>query len=124
MAYNPNMYMPYQYTPTVPVSMQQQQPVNGIVYVDGMEAVNGYQIPPNSVSPPLMLKSDNVFCIKETDGSGGATVSAYRFEEIPLSSLSASGDYVTKADFDAFAAKVMEAINGKHAVPEDPAPQA
>lgn len=107
MAYNPSIYLPTWQQP-------QQQPVNGVVYVTVEEAKN-YSLPPNSVSPPLMLKTDNVFFIKVTDASGGGTLNAYRFEEIPISSVAGSDtNYVTKQDFAAFETKVMEALNGKH----------
>ena len=119
MAYDPSLYNPYGKTNVYQTqqAMPMMRPVNGIVYINDLEGAKGYQMPPNSVSPPLMLKSDSIFIIKETDGSGGATLSAYRFDEVPLSSLEKSnGDYVTKADFEAFTAQIMEAINGQHAV--------
>ena len=117
MAYDPNLYNPFGRQNTFQMQQSPAIPVNGIVYVNDIDVAKGYQMPPNSVSPPLMLKSDNVFIVKETDGSGGATLTAYRFEETPLSSLEKPGEeYVTKADLEAFADQLMEAINGKHAV--------
>ena len=116
MAYNPNIYNPY--NATIPWSSQQ---VNGIVYVKDLDAAKEYQMGPNSVSPPLMLQSDNIFIIKSTDGSGGGTLTAYKFEEIPLKDLSVpQSDYVTKADFEAFTNKMMEVINGKYPATTQP----
>ena len=110
MTYNPNMYMPY--------AMQQQKPTTGPVYVNDIDDVKNYAIPADSMSPPLMLESDNIFFIKEMDKLGSETIHAFKFEEIPIPSSKSPDDYVTRADFDAFTAKVMEAINGKHAAQE------
>lgn len=119
MAYNPNIYNPYLSAASWPTMQAQGTPVNGLVYIDTVDDARNYQMPPNSVSPPLMLKSDNVFIIKTVDGSGGAVLSAYRFEETQLPIATVPGnDYVTKADFDAFASRIMEAINGEYTVPE------
>lgn len=112
MAYNPNLYNPYgqtnfqQYAPP--------QPMNGLMQVDSFEGAELYVMPPNSVSPPLFLTSDNVFFVKTTDAGGAATIKRYRFEEEEIEPDDTGSDYVTKADFKAFADKVMEAINGKH----------
>ena len=107
MAYDPRIYTPY-------FTSSNGRPVNGIVYIDSVNDARNYQMPIDSVSPPLMLKSDDVFIIKAVDGSGGATLKAYRFEETELPSDGAlSNDYITKADLDAFAARIMEAIDGK-----------
>ena len=117
MAYDPNIYNPY--GNAMNIGMRIGTPVHGINYIDSIDEVKNYVMPPNSVSPPFMLKSDDVFIIKMVDGSGGATLHAYRFEEIDLPSDGAlSNDYVTKADLDAFAARIMEAIDGKLTVPE------
>lgn len=118
MAYDPSFYSPYYRSfpdawKTNPMPTNTMS-VNGIVYIDTIDDARNYQMPIDSVSPPLMLKSDNVFIIKTVDGSGGATLKAYRFEETELPSDGALGnDYVTKADLDAFAARIMEAIDGK-----------
>ena len=126
MAYNPSLYSPYgpqQFQPTAGFSsavnptFTQQQPINGLVSVDSYKGVEMYNMPPNSVSPPLFLTSDNIFYIKTTDGGGAATVKAYRFEEYEMPSESHS-DFVTKTDLEDFERRIMEAIDGKHTVPE------
>lgn len=117
MAYNPNLYNPYQQAPMY--VQQNQAPINGLVYLDSIEDAKNYQMPPGSVSPPLIIKSDEIFIIKTTDGSGGGRLNAYKFEEIPLPTEGSPGsDYVTKKDLDAFMAQIMEAINGKQPIPE------
>lgn len=133
MAYNPSLYNPYapqQFQPTMnqfqPVQPQQnQQPVNGLTFLDGgIEEAESYQMPPGSVSQPLFI-DDQHFVIKTFDSNGGSSMEAYKAEKIPLSSLlNPSNVNVTKADLDAFKAEIMEAINGKHTLAEVPAAQA
>lgn len=126
MAYNPNLYSPYgsqQYQPTISYPQQYQpatqqvQPVNGLIQVNGIEGAQMYQLPPNSVSPPLMWKDEPYFTVKQTDGGGAATYRTFKFQEVNLNPQQ-SDDIVTKEDFDKFKQEVMEAINGKSVVPE------
>ena len=120
MAYNPNMYMPYQPSYTQPYMQPNAQGINGLVRIEGIEGAQMYQMPPNSVSPPLFLSSENAFFIKTTDGGGAATLKKYTFAEETMTDTNAS-DYVTKSDFEAFANEIREAVNGQRAVPEQPA---
>lgn len=131
MAYDPLPYNSYglQMPGYVPPSMQQPQhqvgtPVMYVVRVNDLAEAREYREQPGAIPPLFMLEQDNVFLRKETDEQGGTKFSAYRFSEIPLSDIMPTeGNYVTKADFDAFASKVMEAINGKHPA-EEPRKQA
>lgn len=119
MAYDPNLYSPYgqQY----PLIHSNNQPTNGLIRVESVEGARMYAMPPNSVSPPLMLGSDNVFFIKTTDGGGAGSLKAYRFEEIDVPGTSSNDEqYVTKEYFDSWAEKLMEAINGEHSISEQP----
>ena len=128
MAYNPSIYNPYgsqQFQPTTGMmpntyapTYQPQPPVNGLVKIDGIEGAQMYQIPPNSVSPPLFLANENAFFIKTTDGGGAATLKKYTFAEEPLQANNDSGQYVTREYFDQQMNSIMEAINGKRTVPE------
>lgn len=104
-----NAYQPYsaytagyqsQYAP-----MAYQQPVNGLIKVNGYESAMQYQLPPNSVSPVLLSANEDVFYIKRTDGSGVGTVEQYDFaphKEQPKEQVQA----VTREEFDSLAAKV------------------
>lgn len=110
-------------TQFAPGYMQQQavmaQPINGLVRVESIEGAQMYPLPPNSVSPPLFLGSDNVFFIKTTDGGGAPTIKKYRFDEEqePAATTAPQGS-VTKEEFDSFKAEIMEVLNGKHPVSE------
>lgn len=133
MAYNPSLYNPYgsqQFQPTVTqpnwyyqptVTQMQQQPINGLIKVTGIEGAQMYQLPPGSVSPPLFLEEENAFFVKTTDDGGAATIKKYTFEEAPIANASNnSGDFVTREYFDQQMNNILEAINGKHLVPEQP----
>ena len=127
MAYNPNLYNPYgsqQFQPTTQAAgmqfqptIQPPQPVNGLVKINGIEGAQMYQMPPNSVSPPLMWENEPYFTVKQTDGGGAATYRTFKFQEVDLNP-SRSDDIVTRDDFEKFKQEVMEAINGKPVVPE------
>lgn len=129
MAYNPNLYNPYasqqsvnpnwmyQPTTTVPIAQPQHIQATPVIYVVPVKSVlevREYKEQQGSEPPLFMLEDDNVFIKKELDERGGEKLRAFRFSEIPLNDIMpAEGDYVTKADFDNFANKVMEALNGK-----------
>lgn len=114
MAYNASLYNPYLQPPQFT-----RPPVNGLIKVDSIEGAQMYQLPPNSVSPPLFLASENAFFVKTTDGGGAFTLKKYTFSEAPIEQ-SDSSNYVTKEYFDSWTEKIMEAINGKHTVSEQP----
>lgn len=130
MAYNPSLYNPYgsqQFQPTISYpqqfqpTMQPQQPVNGLIKVTGIEGARMYQLPPGSVSPPLFLEEENAFFVKTTDDGGAATIKKYTFEEAPIAdTINNSNDFVTREYFDQQMQNIMEAINGKHSVQEQP----
>lgn len=121
MAYNPSTYNPYGLQQLQP-TMMRTQPVNGLVQVSGIEGAQMYQLPPGSTSPPLFLAEENAFFIKTTDDGGAANIKKYRFEEVPIIA-SDSSRFVTREYFDQQIKGIMEAINGKHLVPEQPETQ-
>ena len=145
MAYDPNLYNPYNsmqfqptqqqnwsYNPTVtrPIMQPQPQypqaaPVTYIVPVKSVLEIKEYKERQGSEPPLFMLEYDNVFIKKEFDEQGGEKLKAFRFTEIPLNDIMpAEGDYVTKADLENFANKVMEALNGKRTVEPNAEPSA
>ena len=99
--------------PYNPVSAAFQPPTNGITTVSSLEEAKAYILPPNSVSEPLFLPDKNEFVIKSTDGSGGATVSRFTFEEIKEEPAPDPSEYATKADLENLMNMVLEAIDGK-----------
>ena len=73
-----NYYDPLQYNPYL---KPPQQPVDGLTWVDGIDEVNSYPLPPNSQSPALMWREEPKFSIKRTDNYGGYTVRTFSFTE-------------------------------------------
>lgn len=117
MAYNPSLYNPYGLQTNANQVNAFANPVNGLVQVDSEEDVRMFQLPPNSISPPLFLASDNIFFVKTTDRNGMAITKRYRFDEEPDSNGS---DFVTKSDLHQFKTEILEAIHGQYTVPEQP----
>jgi len=129
MPYNPTWTNPYMsqnpYQPVIPSvsqpsAMQQyQQPVNGVIKVNGRDSALQYQLPPNSTSPALFDNDGKTFYVVSTDGTGMKTVEAFDFsphkDEQPIKIDGAQ--FVSRQEYDSFVAKVsaaLEAINGVH----------
>lgn len=136
MAYTPSLYNPYghqQFQPTtqnmnwgyqpaitqpmMQQPVQNQVPANPVMYVVPVKSfleAKEYKEQQGAEPPLFMLENQPVFIKKEKDERGGEKFSAYRFSEIPLSDIMPNEEnYVTRADLDAFANKIMEALNGK-----------
>lgn len=135
MPYTPTWQNPYlpltnQGQPVVPMMQPYQQPVNGVIKVNGRDSAMQYQLPPNSTSPALFDNSGTCFYIVSTDGTGMKTVETFDFsphkDEQPVSIDGAQ--FVSRREFDDFTAKVnaaLGAINGVHAaVPANAVPTA
>lgn len=124
MPYTPtwnNPYLSSPYMPQLPTQTVQpyQQPVNGVVKVNGRDSAMQYQLPPNSMSPALFDKNGKVFYIVSTDGTGMKTVEAFDFtphvDEHPVQIDGAQ--FVSRQEFESFTAKVnaaLGALNGVH----------
>jgi hypothetical protein len=97
-----------------------QQPVNGIVKVNGRDSALQYQLPPNSMSPALFDNNGSMFYIVSTDGTGMKTVEAFDFsphkEQSPVQIDGAQ--FVSRQEYDEFVKKVyaaLGALDGVHA---------
>jgi len=128
MPYQPTWNNPYLPQSTAPLGqsfgqtypMQYQQPVNGVVKVNGRDSAMQYQLPPNSTSPALFDNNGQVFYIVSTDGTGMKTVECFDFKEhVEQQPVKIDGaEFVSRTEYDQFVAKVsaaLEAINGVHA---------
>jgi len=125
MPYTPtwnNPYLSSPYMPQLPTQTVQpyQQPVNGVVKVNGRDSAMQYQLPPNSMSPALFDNNGKVFYIVSTDGTGMKTVESFDFtphvDEHPVQIDGAQ--FVSRQEFESFTAKVnaaLGALNGVHA---------
>lgn len=114
-----NPYLPPNST-TLPYQAQPyQQPVNGVIKVNGRESAMQYNLPPNSTSPALFDQSGTCFYIVSTDGTGMKTVECFDFtphvEQEPVKIDGAQ--FVSRQEFEDFTAKVnaaLGALNGVH----------
>lgn len=114
-----NPYLPQLPTYQAPQVQPYQQPVNGVVKVNGRDSAMQYQLPPNSMSPALFDNNGKVFYIVSTDGTGAKTVEAFDFlphkDESPVQIDGAQ--FVSRQEFEDFTAKVnaaLGALNGVH----------
>lgn len=117
-----NPYLPAynQGQPVTPMVQPYQQPVNGVIKVNGRDSAMQYQLPPNSTSPALFDNSGTCFYIVSTDGTGTKSIECFDFsphvDEQPIKIDGAQ--FVSRTEYDQFVAKVsaaLEAINGVHA---------
>lgn len=118
---NPYLPLTNQGQPVTPMVQPYQQPINGVIKVNGRDSAMQYNLPPNSTSPALFDNSGSCFYIVSTDGTGMKTVECFDFtphvEQQPVQIDGAQ--FVSKQEYDQFVAKVsaaLEAINnGVHA---------
>lgn len=116
--YLTNPYLPLynQGQPVMPQAMQYQQPVDGIVKVNGRESAMQYQLPPNSTSPALFDQSGTCFYVVSTDGTGTKSIECFDFsphvEQQPT--VINSAQFVSRQEFDEFAAKVNAVIGASN----------
>lgn len=110
---------PYGASPVMPTVQPYQQPVNGIVKVNGRDSATQYNLPPNSMSPALFDKDGKTFYIVSTDGTGAKTVEAFDFAPHVDEPVKIDGaQFVSRQEFEDFTAKVnaaLGALNGVHA---------
>lgn len=92
----------YPYFPNTPYLNQQTQ---NIQYVNGKQSAESYVLPANS-SVILMDSNKARFYMKQTDAAGMATIRAYDFKECEEDK---PAEYVTKAEFESFKAKMKGA---------------
>lgn len=94
----------------------QQPPRDGLIRVTGMEGARAYQMPPNSVVA-LFDGGQDIFYVKTTDGAGFPTIRAYAFTPLQDQAAAPSGDYVTRAEFNALKEMIE---HGQQPVREQP----
>ena len=106
---SPFLQMP-QFIP--PITQIAQQPTNGITMVNGPDSALQHQLPPNSTSEPMFDMNRQMFYVVSTDGAGGKTIESFDWSEhVEPEPLRVNGvDFVSKAEFDEFAAKVNAVI--------------
>jgi hypothetical protein len=85
------------------------------IQVAGLEGARNQIVQPGQTAW-MMDNNSPMFYVKSVDGMGSATLKAFTFKEIPVSSLAApqmapaapNGDYVTREEFNALLVKLGE----------------
>lgn len=85
------------------------------IQVAGLEGARNQIVQPGQTAW-MMDNNSPMFYVKSVDGMGSATLKAFTFKEIPVSSLTApqmapaapNGDYVTREEFNALLVKLGE----------------
>lgn len=119
------MYQPYQSTWNNPYLQQQytvpnatpnyQQPVNGIIQVNGAQSALQYNLPPNSMSPALFDVSGTCFYVVSTDGTGTKSIECFDFTpHVDKTPTVNTSQYVSREEFDAFVEKVSNMIGANN----------
>lgn len=94
----------------------QQQPVNGIVKVNGRESALQIQLPPNSTSVPLIDTNfdgkSGMFYVVSTDGTGSKSVEVFDFTTHVERPQAIPPDAVGREEFDA-ALRQIEILKGE-----------
>lgn len=84
--------------------LQNQQQIQGVRFVDGVEDVKNCTIP-FGTKVLLMDKNKDRFYIKETDSAGVSTMSEFEFKKVETI---APQEYVTKQEFEKLSSQLKE----------------
>lgn len=88
--------------------MNYQKPVNGILWVQGIEGAKAYQLPPSSNVMLLDSDTEGRFYIKTSDNIGMCNLRIFEYIEITDKPQNDLSNYVTKEDLQ----KALEMLKG------------
>lgn len=78
-----------------------------LIRVNGLKEAKAYRIfRPNS-TVALFDADEDIFYVKSTDESGFSSIRIFKFEEITDMPSESAGEYVTKAEFEAFREEML-----------------
>lgn len=92
----------------------QNQMVNNLIRVTGMDGAKAYQMQPNS-TVALFDSSEDIMYIKSTDGAGFPTIRTFGFAPIEQPT-NQGNDFISRAEFEQFKQEVLD--NGKQLISE------
>ena len=130
------MYQPYQstwnnpylsqnpYQPVIPSQTMQQsygQPYNGVTKVNGPQSAMQVELPPNSISAPMIDSNfdgeKGIFYIVSTDGTRSKSLEAFDFTRHVEQPINVDGaQFVSRREFDEFAAKVNAVLGAQSGI--------
>lgn len=113
------------------ISQQYQQPYNGITKVNGPQSAMQINLPPNSISNPLIDSSfdgkKGVFYIVSTDGTGSKSIEAFDFtKHVDAPVRVDDTEFVSRREFEEFVSRInatLGAYNGLGGPVQAAAPQ-
>lgn len=92
----------------------QNQMVNNLIRVTGMDGAKAYQMQPNS-TVALFDSNEDIMYIKSTDGAGFPTIRTFGFSPIEQPT-NQGNDFISRAEFEQFKQEVLD--NGKQLISE------
>lgn len=92
----------------------QNQTVNNLIRVTGMDGAKAYQMQPNS-TVALFDSNEDIMYIKSTDGAGFPTIRTFGFSPIEQPT-NQGNDFISRAEFEQFKQEVLD--NGKQLISE------
>lgn len=106
-----NFNLPNYQTPGYSVPTYQNQG-NGIIWVNGEAEAKAFMLAPNS-AVALWDRQDQTIYLKTSDASGmiNTKILDYTVRETPVAETDIHADYLTKADFEKFAADLQKQLS-------------
>lgn len=96
----------------------------GINWVSGLNGANAWKMYPNTMDILMDNINENIYYIKTSDNIGRTNLRAFSYNEIKLDDVPIKDpnmpqpqmpqNVVTREDFDAFKAEILEALKGSH----------
>lgn len=96
----------------------------GINWVSGLNGANAWKMYPNTMDILMDNINENIYYIKTSDNIGRTNLRAFSYNEIALDDVPIKDpnmpqmqmpqNIVTREDFDAFKAEILEALKGGH----------
>ena len=94
--------------------MQQPEPIQNLIRVNGIDGAKAYQMPANSTAA-LFNANNDILYVKSTDGAGFPSIRTFEFTEVKENSeIEKQVDYISREEFEQFKKELMN--NGKQSI--------
>lgn len=94
--------------------MQQQEPIQNLIRVNGIDGAKAYQMPANSTAA-LFDANNDILYVKSTDGAGFPSIRTFSFTEVKEQQQETTHvDYISREEFENFKKELM--IYGKQSI--------
>lgn len=85
----------------------QNEPVNNLIRVTGIDGAKAYQMQPNS-TVVLFDSSEDLLYVKSTDGAGFPTIRTFSFSPIEQQEVAPTNDYISREEFEEFKKEIKQ----------------